>query len=81
MNLFERIYSSHQTDHSHAHGAPFWVRFYDPIVQFVSLGKTRQMHQATLGLAKLQPDESLLDIGCGTGSLILEAENNRRPSG
>jgi len=75
MNLTEKTDGNPQS-HPHPHGrqTPFWVRFYDPIVSFVSLGKTRNLHRATLSLAGLRPGEAILDIGCGTGILILEAE-------
>ena len=81
MNLLEKIHGSRQADHSHSHPAPFWVRFYDPIVQFASLGRAKKLHQASLMLAKIQPGESLLDMGCGTGMLILEAEKIIGPTG
>ncbi len=75
MNLMEKIHGSRQDSHSHARqSAPFWVRFYDPIVQLTSLGRAKKVHQATLALAELQPGEAVLDVGCGTGALILEAE-------
>ena len=80
MNLIQRIHGNTQSDnHSHgdephSHNIPFWVRHYDKIVNLVSLGKTSTIHQETVKLADLHTGESVLDIGCGTGILLLEAE-------
>lgn len=77
MNPIEKIH-----DHRHTpHKPPIWVRFYDPLVQFITLGRTKRMHQGTLSLAGLRPGERVLDIGCGTGSLILAAEKLVEPGG
>ncbi|MCA9931745.1 MAG: methyltransferase domain-containing protein [Anaerolineales bacterium] len=80
MNLIQKIHGhDHKHDHthddrSHTHNAPFWVRYYDAIVGLVTLGRTRKMHLSTIRLANLQPGESILDVGCGTGKLIFAAE-------
>jgi ubiquinone/menaquinone biosynthesis C-methylase UbiE len=36
-------------------------------------GKLRKMRQRTINLAHLEPGEAVLDVGCGTGTLALEA--------
>jgi ubiquinone/menaquinone biosynthesis C-methylase UbiE len=78
MNLIRRIHgqteSQPDSNHSHQHKTPFWVRYYDIVVNIVTLGKTRAMHQQTLSLVDLQPGDDILDIGCGTGLLLLAAE-------
>src|SRR2546421_648781 len=35
-------------------------------------GKLRELRQRTVSLARLQPGEAVLDVGCGTGTLALE---------
>ena len=80
MTLIDRIHGTAQAD-SHAHGnethshdAPFWVRHYDKIVGLITMGRTEKMHQGTIALANLQPGDAVLDVGCGTGKLVLKAE-------
>jgi ubiquinone/menaquinone biosynthesis C-methylase UbiE len=86
VNLIQRIHGhrqSHIHDHNAAHSqdAPFWVRYYDIIVNLITLGRTRAIHRETLSLAGLRPGDSVLDIGCGTGILLLEAERVVGPDG
>ena len=37
-------------------------------------GQGRALRQKTITLARLQPGEAVLDVGCGTGALALEAK-------
>lgn len=80
MNLIERIHGNSQPeththgDAPHTHKTPFWVKHYDKIVNIITLGKAKSMHQQTILLADLQSGQSVLDAGCGTGYLLLEAE-------
>src|SRR5260370_41552988 len=49
----------------------FW---YDALVWLVSLGREHSYREKTLDLAGLKPGESILDIGCGTGTLAIAAK-------
>jgi ubiquinone/menaquinone biosynthesis C-methylase UbiE len=80
MNVIEKNHGNSQPnthshgEETHSHKAPFWVKHYDKIVNIITLGKAKSMHQQTIELAHLQPGQSVLDAGCGTGYLLLEAE-------
>jgi ubiquinone/menaquinone biosynthesis C-methylase UbiE len=41
---------------------------------FVFGGKSRELRQRTVNLARIQPGEQVLDVGCGTGTLALEVQ-------
>lgn len=48
---------------------------YDVFVRIVSLGRERSHRERALDMAGLQPGESVLDIGCGTGTLAIAARS------
>lgn len=48
---------------------------------FSSRGALRTLRQRTIQIAQLQPGEQALDVGCGTGTLALEAARYLSPGG
>ena len=50
------------------------ARFYDALVWLVTLGRERAFRERLVDLARLVPGESVLDVGCGTGTLAIAAK-------
>ncbi len=55
--------------------------FYDLTVWLMTLGRERAFRQKLLRLACLEPGETVLDVGCGTGSLAIVAKRQVGPTG
>ena len=52
-----------------------WARRYDLLMGFATFGRERVFRRRMADLARLQPGESVLDVGCGTGTLAMEAQS------
>jgi ubiquinone/menaquinone biosynthesis C-methylase UbiE len=64
----------HQTE-PNTHGKVLhWPFLYDVLLRVLFFGNEDRFRQRILDLALLQPGNSVLDIGCGTGTLVLAAE-------
>lgn len=58
-----------------------WAWLYDYVVSLLTLGRDQALRRMTVDLARLQPGESVLDVGCGTGALTRLARERVGESG
>ena len=54
---------------------------YDLLMWLLHFGRERAFREEILELATLAPGESVLDVGCGTGTLAIASRNRVGPSG
>ena len=54
---------------------------YDLFVWLITFGRERSFREAMLRLAHLKMGESVLDVGCGTGTLAIAAKRQVGPTG
>jgi ubiquinone/menaquinone biosynthesis C-methylase UbiE len=58
-----------------------WARYYDFLMALMTFGREGKLRQGTVELARLEPGDKVLEIGCGTGSLSLAAKRRVGASG
>lgn len=51
-----------------------WATLYDTSVTLLMLGRRGRLRRETVALARLQPGEQVLEVGCGTGDVALLAQ-------
>jgi len=66
---------SHSTSPAQTEGRLIrWASFYDGVVNLMTFGRAKRLRQMTLDQALIQPGETLLDVGCGTGGVTIPAK-------
>jgi ubiquinone/menaquinone biosynthesis C-methylase UbiE len=51
-----------------------WATYYDALVNIFTFGQIQRLRQQTVQLAQIKAGESLLDVGCGPGSVTIPAK-------
>jgi demethylmenaquinone methyltransferase/2-methoxy-6-polyprenyl-1,4-benzoquinol methylase/phosphoethanolamine N-methyltransferase len=80
----------HKVDHHHTedhlaetkgHTIHSWAKYYDLVVNLISLGREKRFREAALDLVEIKPGMNILDVGCGTGSLTITAKQKQGQDG
>ncbi len=58
-----------------------WAARYDLLIWLLTLGRERSFREKLLAPARLTSGESVLDVGCGTGTLAIVAKRQVGPTG
>jgi demethylmenaquinone methyltransferase/2-methoxy-6-polyprenyl-1,4-benzoquinol methylase/phosphoethanolamine N-methyltransferase len=76
------------TQHTHSHSVEQpaqtegklirWAPYYDFMVEITSLGHAGMLRRMTVDNALIQPGDSVLDVGCGTGEVALLARTRTK---
>lgn len=72
-----RLHGSHGHEHApETEGHVIhWASFYDILTGLLFLGREETVRKMIVDLARVQPGEKVLDVGCGTGNLTIQAKS------
>jgi ubiquinone/menaquinone biosynthesis C-methylase UbiE len=55
-----------------------WAPYYDLVTNLMTLGQARRLRKVTVDQALIKPDDTVLDVGCGTGEVTLLAKTRAK---
>jgi demethylmenaquinone methyltransferase/2-methoxy-6-polyprenyl-1,4-benzoquinol methylase/phosphoethanolamine N-methyltransferase len=55
-----------------------WAPYYDFAVNLTTLGQARRLRRLTVDQALINPGDTVLDVGCGTGEVTLPAKTRAK---
>jgi len=55
-----------------------WAPYYDFVTNVMTLGQAPHLRKMTVDHALIQPGDSVLDVGCGTGEVALLAKTRKK---
>jgi ubiquinone/menaquinone biosynthesis C-methylase UbiE len=58
-----------------------WAGHYDQLVSLLTLGRRARLRKMTIELARIQPGDRVLEVGCGTGDVAIAACGPAGPRG
>lgn len=74
--------------HSHSHSVEGpaqtegnlirWAPYYDLVTNLMTLGQAGRLRKTTVDQALIEPGDSVLDVGCGTGEVTLLAKTRAK---
>lgn len=68
-------------DQAAREGMEKMVTSYDSYMRNITFGRERLLRETTVKLAQVKPGDSVLEVGCGTGTLTLAAKKQAGPTG
>jgi ubiquinone/menaquinone biosynthesis C-methylase UbiE len=70
---------AHESEPAGQMGA--WAPYYDLLMKIITLGRENALREATVDLAPVKAGDHVLEVGCGTGTLTLKAQERAGRSG
>ena len=87
MHGNRRAHGAHEARHgvitpqTSGHTIRRWARFYDAVSWLLSFGRASRVRRTIADLANVEEGQSVLDVGCGTGTLALELRDRAGAGG
>ena len=82
MNKMDGYQTMTDAQVAHQHGRMGrWAPWYDLLMTALTFGREKKLRQLEIELSGIKPGDSVLEIGCGTGTLTLAAKERAGPSG